>query len=133
MKVYRYKQEVMDNFIHVDQLEDYMPSHHVHLGDYDNYIYYAFNPDHVLVHDNDEKYDQKIFDPNNQEDCDFLKSIRTKLYYVQQQVSTTKAELFHTLDMVDLFVGIIEQDKYILDKIKEIKSKIDQIYADNGL
>ena len=132
MKVYRIKQEVMDVYQEPNRLEGYQSEHHVHLGDYNGYTYFSYDTEYVTLNENDEKYEQKEYDPNVAEDKAELDSVKNHLHYLIQQIISAKAQLFETIDVFDVITGIVEQDKYILDKVKEIKSSVDSIYTNYG-
>jgi hypothetical protein len=132
MKVYRIKQETMDVYQEPNRLEDFQPEHHTHLGDYDGYSYYSYDSEFVTLNENDEKYEQKEYDPTNTADKAELDSVKNHLHFLRQQIITKKAQLFETIDMFDVIAGIVEQDKYILDKVNEVKSQVDAIYSNYG-
>lgn len=132
MKVYRIKQEVMDVYQEPNRLDGFQPEHHTHLGDYDGYSYYSYNTEFVTLNENDEKYEQKEYDPTNTEDKTELNSVKDHLHFLRQQIITKKSQLFETIDIFDVIAGIVEQDKYILDKVSEVKSQVDAIYSNYG-
>ena len=132
MKVYRIKQEVMDVYLEPNRLDGFQPEHHTHLGDYNGYSYYSYDTEFVTLNENDEKYEQKEYDPTNAEDKAELNAVRDYLHFLRQQVISKKAILFETIDMFDVLSGIAEQDKYILDKVKEVKSQVDAVYSNYG-
>ncbi len=132
MKVYRIKQEVMDVYQEPNRLDGFQPEHHTHLGDYDGYSYYSYDSSFVTLNENDEKYEQKEYDPTNTEDKAELNSVKNHLHFLRQEIITKKAQLFETIDMFDVIAGIVEQDKYILDKVKEVKNDVDAIYSNYG-
>ncbi len=132
MKVYRIKQEVMDVYQEPNRLDGFQPEHHTHLGDYDGYSYYSYDSSFVTLNENDEKYEQKEYDPTNTEDKAELNSVKNHLHFLRQEIITKKAQLFETIDMFDVIAGIVEQDKYILDKVNEVKSQVDAIYSNYG-
>ena len=122
----------MDVYQEPIKLEGYQPEHHVHLGEYDGYTYFSYDSEFVTLCDNDEKYEQKEYDPKVSSDKAELNSVKNHLHYLRQQIITAKAQLFETIDVFDVITGIVEQDKYILDKVKEIKSNVDTIYTNYG-
>lgn len=122
----------MDVYQEPNRLEDFQPEHHTHLGDYDGYSYYSYDSEFVTLNENDEKYEQKEYDPTNTEDKAELDSVKNHLHFLRQQIITKKAQLFETIDMFDVIAGIVEQDKYILDKVNEVKSEVDAIYSNYG-
>lgn len=132
MKVYRIKQEVMDVYQEPNRLEGFQPEHHTHLGDYDGYSYYSYDSEFVTLNENDEKYEQKEYDTTNTEDKAELNSVKNHLHFLRQEIITKKAQLFETIDMFDVIAGIVDQDKYILDKVKEVKNDVDAIYSNYG-
>ena len=122
----------MDVYQEPNRLEDFQPEHHTHLGDYDGYSYYSYDSEFVTLNENDEKYEQKEYDPTNTADKAELDSVKNHLHFLRQQIITKKAQLFETIDMFDVIAGIVEQDKYILDKVNEVKSQVDAIYSNYG-
>lgn len=132
MKVYKIKQEITDVYREPNRLEGFQAGYHVHLGDYNGYSYFSFHPDFVSLNDNDEKYEQKEYDPTNTADKAELDSVKDHLHYLRQQIISKKAELFETIDIFDVLAGMVEQDKYILDKVKAVKAQVDLIYTNHG-
>jgi len=132
MKVYRIKQEVMDVYQEPNRLDGFQPEHHTHLGDYNGYSYYSYDTEFVTLNENDEKYEQKEYDSTNTEDKAELNAVKDHLHFLRQQVISKKASLFETVDIFDVLSGIAEQDKYILDKVKEVKSQVDAVYSNYG-
>lgn len=122
----------MDVYQEPIRLEGYQSEHHVHLGDYDGYTYFSYNDDYVTLNENDEKYQQKQYNPAAPEDKAELETVKNHLHYLRQQIITAKANLFETIDVFDVVAGIVTQDKYILDKVKEIKNNVDSIYINYG-
>lgn len=122
----------MDVYQEPNRLDGFQPEHHTHLGDYDGYSYYSYNTEFVTLNENDEKYEQKEYDPTNTEDKTELNSVKDHLHFLRQQIITKKSQLFETIDIFDVIAGIVEQDKYILDKVSEVKSQVDAIYSNYG-
>ena len=122
----------MDVYLEPNRLDGFQPEHHTHLGDYNGYSYYSYDTEFVTLNENDEKYEQKEYDPTNAEDKAELNAVRDYLHFLRQQVISKKAILFETIDMFDVLSGIAEQDKYILDKVKEVKSQVDAVYSNYG-
>jgi hypothetical protein len=133
MKVYSYKQAVMDTYNHPEFLEGFTPEHHVHLGDADGRSYYSFDSDFVKLAENDEeKYDVKVYDSKKKADKEHLASVVNSLHFLRQVIIVKKAALFDTIDMFDVLSGIAEQDKYVLDKIKTVKKDVEDTLANYG-
>jgi hypothetical protein len=132
MKVYSIKQEVMDIYVEPIRGEGFQPEHLVHLGDADGRTYHSYDPAHVTLSENDEKYDQKVYDSKNAEDKAHLTSVINKLHFLRQVLLSKKAVLFETVDMFDVIAGIVEQDKYILDTVAAVKADVDQILENYG-
>ena len=132
MKVYSYKQEVMDTFNHPEFLEGYTPEHHVHLGDADGRSYYSYDPEFVKLADNDEKYDVKVHDSKKKADKEQLAAVVNSLHFLRQLIITKKAALFESNDMFDVLAGIANQDKYTLDKIKSIQKDVEDTLTNYG-
>ncbi len=122
----------MDVYQEPNRLEGFQPEHHTHLGDYDGYSYYSYDSEFVTLNENDEKYEQKEYDTTNTEDKAELNSVKNHLHFLRQEIITKKAQLFETIDMFDVIAGIVDQDKYILDKVKEVKNDVDAIYSNYG-
>lgn len=122
----------MDVYLEPNRLEGFQSDHHQHLGEHNGYSYFSYNTEFVTLNENDEKYEQKEYDPTNSEDKAELTSVRDHLHYLRQQIIAKKANLFETIDMFDVLSGIVEQDKYILDKVKEVKSQVDALYSNYG-
>ncbi len=122
----------MDVYQEPNRLEGFQPEHHTHLGDYDGYSYYSYDSEFVTLNENDEKYEQKEYDPTNTADKAELDSVKNHLHFLRQEIITKKAQLFETIDMFDVIAGIVDQDKYILDKVKEVKNDVDAIYSNYG-
>ena len=75
MKVYSYKQTVMDTYNHPEFLEGYTPEHHVHLGAFDGRSFYSYDPEFVKLAENDqEKYDVKEYDSKKKADREYIAS-----------------------------------------------------------
>lgn len=122
----------MDVYQEPNRLDDFQPEHFVHLGDYDGYTYFSYNPESVTLNENDEKYEQKEFDTTDSEDKAELERVKNHLHFLRQQIITKKSQLFETIDIFDVIVGVVEQDKYILDTVKEVKNQVDEIYSNYG-
>lgn len=122
----------MDVYLEPNRLEGFQPEHHAHLGDYNGYSYYSYDENFVTLNENDEKYEQKEYDPTNSEDKAELNAVKDYLHFLRQQIISKKASLFETIDIFDVLSGIAEQDKYILDKVKEVKSQVDAVYSNYG-
>lgn len=133
MKVYSYKQAVMDTFNHPELLEGYQPDHHVHLGDYDGRSYFAHDPEFVKLAENDaELFDVKVYDNKKKADREELSKVVNNLHFLRQLLIAKKAALFETIDMFDVISGIASQDKYVLDKIKTVQKDVDDTLSNYG-
>jgi hypothetical protein len=132
MKVYSIKQEVMDIYVEPVRGEGFQPEHLVQLGDADGRTYWSYDPAHVTLSENDEKYDQKIYDPTDTEDKAHLASVINKLHFLRQILIAKKASLFENLDMFDVFAGIVEQDINITNAVIAVKTEVDQILENYG-
>lgn len=133
MKVYSYKQAVMDTYNHPELLEGYTPEHHVHLGDANGRSYFSYNPEFVKLLENDaEKYDVKVYDNKKKADREELASVINSLHFLRQLLIVKKAALFETIDMFDVISGIASQDKYVLEKIKAIQKDVDETLSNYG-
>ena len=122
----------MDVYQEPNRLDDFQPEHFVHLGEYQGYTYFSYDPEFVTLNENDKKYEQKEFDPASSKDKAELDLVKNHLHFLRQQIITKKSKLFETIDMFDVIAGIVERDKYILDKVKEIKTQVDEIYGNYG-
>jgi len=133
MKVYSYKQAVMDTYNHPELLEGSTPEHHVHLGDADGRSYFSYDPEFVKLAENDaEKYDVKEYDVKKKADREHLAEVKNKLHFLRQVLITKKAAIYNELDPFDVVAGLAEQDKYVLDKIKAVKKDVDDTLTNYG-
>ena len=101
MKIFSYKKTVMDTWNAETRLEAFQPDDYKQLGEIDSYYYFSYNPETVILAENDEvKYEIKMYDITNKTDADFLDSIKNQLTYVKEEVLTAKSKLFESHDMI---------------------------------
>lgn len=124
MKVFSYKKNASLDYVNEIRLEGFETSlHWKHLGEWDNREYFSFDPEFVKLQDQAEEFDVKVYDPKKDED--HLDSIKNKLAYLQQELQDIKAKMFRELDLFDILTGIVSKDKYVIEKLEELKKEHD--------
>jgi hypothetical protein len=124
MKVFSYKKNASLDYVNEIRLEGFETSlHWKHLGEWDNREYFSFDPEFVTLQDQAEEFDVKVYDPKKDED--HLDSIKNKLAYLQQELQDIKAKMFRELDLFDILTGIVSKDKYVIEKLEELKKEHD--------
>lgn len=124
MKVFSYKKNASLDYVNEIRLEGFETSlHWKHLGEWDNREYFSFDPEFVKLQDQAEEFDVKVYD--SKKDEDHLDSIKNKLAYLQQELQDIKAKMFRELDLFDILTGIVSKDKYVIEKLEELKKEHD--------
>lgn len=133
MKIFSYKKTVMDTWNAETRLEAFQPDDYKQLGEIDSYYYFSYNPETVILAENDEvKYEIKMYDITNKTDADFLETIKNQLTYVKEEVLTAKSKLFESHDIFDLISGVASKDSNILEFIASIDAEVKNVYIKYG-
>lgn len=131
MKVFSYVRNPALEYVNEERLEGFDASlHWKHLGDWDNRVYFSFDPEFVKLQDQAEEFDVKVYDPVA--DADELHAIKSKLAFLQQELQDIKAKMFRELDIFDILTAIVSKDKYVVTKLEELKKEHDDFLKNLG-
>lgn len=131
MKVFSYAKNPTLEYINEERLEGFDASQHwKHLGDWDNRVYYSFDPEYVKLQEQAEEFDVKVYDA--EKDADELQAVKPKLAYLQQELQDIKSKMFRELDIFDILTAIVSKDKYVIEKLEELKKEHDDFLTSLG-
>lgn len=131
MKVFSYLRNPGLDYQNEERLEGFETDKHwKHLGDYDNREFFSFDPEFVVLQDQDEAFDVKVYD--SKDDADELFSLRTKLPYLRQDLQDIKAKMFAEIDLFDVLMGLASKDKYIIDKLSKLQKEHEEYLKNLG-
>jgi hypothetical protein len=129
MKVFSYAKNPTLDYVNEERLEGFDASlHWKHLGDGDNRVYFSFDPEFVKLQEQAEEFDVKVYDANTDE----LQAIKPKLAYLQQELQDIKSKMFRELDIFDILTAIVSKDKYVIEKLEQLKKEHDDFLKSLG-
>lgn len=129
MKIFSYVKNPALDYVNEERLEGFDASlHWKHLGDWDNRSYFSFDPEFVKLQDQDEAFEVKVYESGDEE----LEVVKRKLPFLQQELQDIKAKMFRELDIFDILTAIVSKDKYVIEKLEELKKEHDDYLTGLG-
>jgi hypothetical protein len=131
MKIFSRIQADLEGYIEPVFLESYdSKSSYKFLGEFDGKEFYSFDPTAVKLADNNEKFQVKVYDTAIEEDAEYLKHIKNKLWVIQQETQDIKSKL--DMDIFTVLTNLAVSDKYTIDTLTALKKEHDDYLSNLG-
>lgn len=102
------------------------------LGQYENKFFMSYDDEHTDVHENDEKFLQKIYDNNNADDIEILKSFFNATPHLKMELSEVELKHTNKWNLYRMLKGVIDNDQEIIDRINIIYEEQDKFLKSLG-
>ena len=95
-------------------------------------LFYSIDDEHVVVQENDPKYEQKVYDVTNEADCAVLKKVYDSNFDLQTKLNDMEISFMKNVNTFKIYRAIVRNDKEIIDKIFELEEKQDEFLKNLG-